>query len=114
MGNKKSVVTTRFSEVGRRILYGRLSLYQDRIALAITSLTGFKRESISLVDVADVEWVAGAPGGSSIILKMNDGSERQLFVKEGGLLRFEIMRLAELTTGRSELPGPKRKMSSAA
>lgn len=114
MGQEKAVVTTRFSEEGQRRPFGKLKLYPGQIVLSWIGLKGTERDAIALSDIADVEWLAGAPGESSIVIKMKSGTERQLIVKEGGLLRFEIMRLAQLSAGKSKLPETKRKMSSAA
>lgn len=114
MDQGKAVVSTRFSEAGQHRFLGKLKLYPDQIVLSWVGWKGTERDAIALGDIVDVEWLAGAPGESSIVIKMKSGTERRLIVKEGGLLRFEILRLAQLGSAKSKLPETKRKISSAA
>ena len=89
------LLSSRFRYPDRRMFFGRMQLFQDRIEVFGLHWRGMHRRTIPLSDVEQVEWWTGAPDRVNLEIRLHTGEALPVWVQGAGLWKFKIEEHAE-------------------
>jgi hypothetical protein len=96
-----------------RVFFGRAILDSEKMELTGWRIGGRYRETISLSDVADVEWWSSVAGVPNFRVRLKSGAEHLYWLESAGVWHSVLAKLLGEGVSRARLPDARPVRSAA-